>query len=217
MTSEVDICKYSLSQIRAGSINSLTESSLNAQQCALWYPKSRDQLLTDAPFQFAHRLKALAPTTDEIFNWAYVYQYPSDCLHINHLVLNYAAVEPGNGSVYINPNRYDRYQPNLNAQVPYKIYNIDGNRVIASNHSDLRADYRSKITDPNLFSQLFIDALTHLLASKLSTPLIGGDRGDKEMQKNLTLYRAYLDAAVSNDLNEQYTPAPESPYITVRR
>ena len=42
MASEVEICNLALSNIRAGSINSLTEGSLQAQICKLKYPILRD-------------------------------------------------------------------------------------------------------------------------------------------------------------------------------
>ena len=82
MASDVEICNIALSNIRAGSINSLDENSLQAQQCKLKYALLRDRMLTEVPWTFNRKIRALSVLTTEIFNWAYAYQYPTDCLKI---------------------------------------------------------------------------------------------------------------------------------------
>lgn len=216
MTSEVEICNLALSEIRAGSINSLDEASLAAQQCKLKYAFARDMLLRDAPWQFAHKLVALAETTDELFNWARVYQYPSDCLQINRLVLNIREVESG-GELVASRLRVQGFPiPDLNDQVKYELFNIDDNRVIAANEKELRADYRARISDPNLFDSQFTQALVYLLSSQLAIPIAGGDVGRQLRSDNLAIYQQYLEAALASDLNEQHTPVSDSDFITVR-
>ena len=86
MTDEVEICNLGLSNIRGGSINNLDEGSIQAQVCKLKYPVMRDRLLKESPWGFNHKIKALSVLTTEVFNWAYAYQYPTDCLKINRLV-----------------------------------------------------------------------------------------------------------------------------------
>ena len=44
MASEIDICNLALGHIRAGTINSLDEGSVQAKQCKLKYPIMRDQI-----------------------------------------------------------------------------------------------------------------------------------------------------------------------------
>ena len=216
MTSEVDICKLALSHIRAGSINSLDENSLQAQQCKLMYPLLRDQMIESAPWQFAHRVKALSLLTDNLFNWAYVYQYPSECLKINRLLLNFEEVQAGDST--IASRFYDRGLPipDMDAQVEYKIYNIDGNKVIASNETELRVDYVTRVTDVNLFDNQFILGLSHLLAAELAVPLVGVKEGRQMKSDEYQLYQAFINSAVAADMNEQYTPTPDSEFITVR-
>jgi hypothetical protein len=151
MASEVDICNMALSGIRGGSINSLDEASLQAQQCKLKYPFLRDMLLRDVPWNFAHKEDALALLTDDLFNWVYAYQYPSDCLYINRLILNFEEFGDTGDGVTRSRHIEDIYSPDLGRQVKYEIQNLDGNRVIAANEPTLRISYRKKITDPNLF------------------------------------------------------------------
>jgi hypothetical protein len=218
MTSEVEICNLALSNIRAGSINSLTESSVNSQQCKLKYPVLRDQMLQDSPWQFARSLKPLALLTDTVFNWVYTYQYPSDCLFINRCHIDFAEVSSDTGTSSVASRFYDRGlpRPNLNHQVPHKIYNIDGNKVIASNDENLRIDYRKRIEDPNLFSLNFVMALSHLLAANLAIPLIGVDKGRSLRSDELTIYKMYVNSAIENELNEQFTEIPDSDFINIR-
>lgn len=215
MTSEVEICNLALSNIRGGSINSLTESSVQAQNCKLKYPLMRDQLMRDAPWQFAHKIKALALLTDELFNWANVYQYPSDCLQINRLLLNFEEVESGNAlsNWYYDPALL---APNPDRQVKYQIYNTDDNRVIGANETELRIDYRAKITDPNLFDSQFVIMFSYLLSSELAIPIVGGKLGREFRADSLKIYQQYYDAAVASNENEQYIPPAESDFVTIR-
>ena len=219
MTSVVEICNLALSHIRAGSINSLTEASIQAQQCRLVYPVLRDQMLQDAPWQFNRALKPLALLTDELFNWIYVYQYPSDCLYINRLHIDFAEVSSDTSVSAISSRFYDRGlpRPDLNQQVEHKIYNIDGNKVIAANDENLRIDYRKRVEDSNLFSLNFVMGLSHLLASELAIPLVGVDKGRGLRSDELQIYQSYVNSGIENELNEQFTEIPDSDFINVRQ
>jgi len=215
MTSQVEICNLALSHIGAASINSLDEASVQAQQCKLHYDIMLSQMLRDAPFQFAHRNEALAVLSEvDLFNWAYAYQYPSDCLRINHLVLNYEDVTPGSVS---GISYYNLKLPDLREQINYKIFNVAGNKVIGANESELRVDYQVLVDDPNLYDSEFVMAFSHLLASALAMPLIRGEMGRKTRSDELQVYEVYINAAIDADLNEQFQDRPESEFITTRK
>lgn len=218
MTSEVEICNLALSHIRSGSINSLDESSIQAQRCKLVYPFLRDQMLQDAPWQFNRSLKPLAVLTDTLFNWVYVYQYPSDCLFINRLHINFAEVSSDTATSAVASRFYDRGlpRPDLDQQVKHKIYNIDGNKVIAANEKELRIDYRKRVEDPNLFSLNFVMGLSHLLAAELAIALVGVDKGRAMRSDELKIYQSYVNSGIENELNEQFTEIPDSDFINVR-
>jgi len=148
MTSEVEICNLALSNIRAGSINSLDESSFQAQQCKLKYPFMRNRLLTEMSWSFNHKIKALSLLTDDIFNWNYAYQYPSDCLKIDRLISEYERLN-GDGSDVVSRLIDSQVLPinDVRRRVPYRVFNIDGNKVIGANEADLRIGYSVKVTD----------------------------------------------------------------------
>lgn len=219
MTSVVDICNMALSSLRAGTITSIDEASTAARECKQWYDVLRDQVLEDAPWGFANRVNPLAlldHSTYGIFNWVYSYQYPSDCIRINRLVRNFEQnVAPQSGMSY----RYvDRGLPSRVAMQPveYKIFDVDGNVVIASNESDLRADYTYSVTNPNVFSSSFKIALSQLLGSHIAVGVAGHDKGSAMQRDLLSLYRSYINNAVANELNQNFEAQAESESITIR-
>jgi hypothetical protein len=218
MASEIDICNMALSAIRAGSINSLTEASLQAQQCKLHYPFLRDSLLREGCWGFSRTIAALALRTDDVFNWVFSYQYPSDCLKLERLILDFEEFTSNDdGGALRHRHIEDIFTPDLERQIKHEINNIDGNKVILANEQNLRIKYSRKITDPNLFDVTFIQTLVSLLSSVLAIPLVGGDLGRGFRSDNLQLYNAFLKAAIANDKNEGFTPTPDSEFILIRR
>lgn len=218
MVSEVEIANMALGNIRAGTISSFTESSVEANQCNLRYSILRDRLLTEIPWGFNRKLRALSLLTTEVFNWNYAYQYPSDCLKIQRLVASYEELNNVDTSTISRIRDEDLVDlSQLRASVPYEVFNFSDNRVIGANEADLRVDYSAKITDANLFSNDFTLALTHLLAAELAIPIVGIEQGRALRSDSLQIYKEYLNSAIVNSLNEQYVEPVESEFITVRR
>lgn len=219
MTSEVEICKLALSMIRGGNLNSFADGSLQAQQCQLWYPQVRDFMQRDAPWNFTRKIDALAVLGDEdIFNWVYVYAYPNDCLYIERLILNYEEFGSVDGAIRTRQLE-DIYAPDLGAQVKYDVHNVgDPNgKVIVANEPDLRIEYRARVTDPNKFDPMFIEAMAALLASKMAIPIVGGEQGMALRKDSLQLYNLFMDNAIAANRNESYTEPLDSDFVTVRR
>ena len=217
MASEVEVCNLALSNVRAGSINSLDESSIQAQVCKLKYPILRDRCLREIPWQFNHKLRALASLTTEIFNWSYAYSYPTDCLKVRRLVGSYE--ELPNGSADVASRLLDsRVLPlkGQRRQIPYEVFNFDNTKVIGSDQPDLRIDFAAKVTDPNLFSDDFIMALSHLLSSELAIPIVGAELGRALRNDSLQIYQQYLSTAIADDQNDQYLIPSESDFVTIR-
>ena len=217
MSSEVEICNLALSNIRAGSINSLTEGSIQAQICKLKYPILRDRCLREIPWQFNHKIRALAPVVTDIFNWAYAYSYPVDCLKIRRLVGSYEELPAGSADV-ASRLLDSRVLPNkgYRRQIPYEVFNFDDAKIIGSDQPDLRIDFAAKVTDPNLFSDDFIMALSHLLSSELAVPIVGAELGRALRNDSLQLYKQYLASAIATDQNDQYLEPSESDFVTIR-
>jgi hypothetical protein len=102
-------------------------------------------------------------------------------------------------------------------EVPYEIFNVDGNKVIAANEADLRVKYAAKITDTTKFSDDFVMALGHLLASEIAIPLVGAELGRQLRSDELQLYKEYVNAAAADDANESAYDEQLSEYETIRR
>lgn len=218
MTSVVEICNLALGNIRAGSINSLDESSVQAQVCKLRYPFTRDMMLTETTWGFSRRISPLAQVATEIFNWAYSYQYPSDCLRIERLVPEYEELPAGDASVISRAiDRAILPVSNKRQQIPYEVFNFANNRLIGANEDGLRVDYIVKITDPNLFSPAFVMAMSHMLAADIAIPIAGLEAGRALRNESLQLYRAFMSSAAAQNSNQSYFEPRESEFVTVRR
>lgn len=225
MASEVEICNMALSQVRAGSINSLDQSPPTAasQYCRLWYPICRDVMLENSVWNFARRIAALAQLSNEtVFNWRYVYAYPTDCLHIVKIIPNIQLVESDDGSGgSISPVAARMNEPLWTrlAQIPaieYEVMTTGSTQIIVCNEPAARILYRSKITDPNKMPTQFRAALALYLASYIAIPLAGETIGKSLRAEALLLYRETLLNAEISNVNEGYKEPAESEYITVR-
>tara|TARA_R110000787_G_C13443394_1_gene446756 strand:- start:36958 stop:37608 length:651 start_codon:yes stop_codon:yes gene_type:complete len=215
MSSVIDICNLALSNLRAGSINSLTESSLQAQQCSLKYPVVRDFLLRSHAWQFAHKIVPLAELADDVFNWAYVYQYPTDCLRINRLIPDIEEFTQTDSS-YRPRHIEDVYSTDLTRQIKYEVANVDGTKVILANEGTLRVDYRARVEDTSLFDPSFIMAFQWYLAAELAEPIVGGDKSGSLRSSALSIYQEHVGAAEVENVNEQYAEPVISDFINVR-
>jgi len=218
MASEVDICNLALGHIRAGTINSLDEQSVQARQCKTLYPLLRDQMLQDSPWQFAGSIKPLVLLVQDTFNWAYTYQYPSDCLRVNRVMPNYEAINADNrtSGLYYTHRAGGIVGPLPDALIEYKVILASNNRTIGCNYSDVYIDYRARVENPSLFSLNFIMALSHLMAAELAVPIAGVEAGRGLRSDSMSMYKGYLSAGIANELNEQKKEIADSEYITIR-
>lgn len=218
MVSKVEIANMALGNIRGGTISSFTEGSVQANACNLKYDLLRDRMLTEAPWGFNRRVRALSLLTTELFNFAYVYQYPIDCLKIERLIGSWEEISTATSGVISRVRDEELLSlSSLRTKIPYDVFNEDDNKVIGANEPDLRIDYALKITDPNLFSSDFTLALSHLLASEIAIPVIGAELGRALRKDELAIYNSYLTSALANDLNDQHDEPTESEFVTTRR
>ena len=149
-------------------------------------------MLEDVAWQFAHKVKPLSLLTLESVSYGHVYQYPSDCLKVNKLIVNGHTV------------------------VDYEVQVIDDTKVIVSDQPELYVDYRSKTKDPNLFTTQFRMTLAHLLASEIAVPIVGAEMGRQLRSDSFKIYNRYLNAAIASNSNERRVTIPESDFITIR-
>lgn len=205
MDSVIDICNIGLSHIRARSINSLEESSTEAQQCALHFDGLRDSVLRAVDWQFAKKAVALTLKFEQPLEWRYAYQYPTDCLKLRRVVGDYFFKDQ---TAYGLRNRFayanDSLRPDVEA--PFELENIGGEKVIVTDEPEAYGIYTKKISDPAIFDPLFTQALAWLVAATLAIPVIGGDYGRKVREDSLGMYRSMLDSAIVAEQSERKRP-----------
>jgi len=81
--SDVGICNSALYKLGADRITALTDDTKEGRLCNEQYSKLRDEVLRAHPWNFAIKRVELAQISETpVFEWAYVYQLPNDCLRV---------------------------------------------------------------------------------------------------------------------------------------
>lgn len=191
MTTEVSLCNLALSHLgdRAGvsSINP-PDSSAQAQHCAQFYPIARDATLADYNWSFArHRATLAELLVEPPPTWGFGYVLPTDYLVARAIVM------PG--------------QTNDDGSEDYE---IEG-ETLYTNVEAAVLKYTRRISDPNRFSPLFVDALAWRLASYLAGPVLKGDTGRAAAQASLQFYDRLIAKARVVDANQGHYTVDHTP------
>ena len=194
VTTAVDICNRALDLIghtkRITSIGTPFESA-EAEACAQHYESCRTELLESHQWNFAtvkRELVALAESDDPAFQFAY--QMPDEVLEV-------LAVQHAEATA-------DGFEADRAVPQDFKIH-ADENDVVRiySDLDDAWCRYTKYVTNPNLFSPQFLNALTWLLASRLAGPIIKGAEGGNERNRCLQMYALAMAAATKTDARQQ--------------
>lgn len=200
MATPAEICNLALSHIGVGKeIASLdTEKSEEAQACRRFYDQARLATLRDFEWPFATKFTTLGLVTNNpTAEWAFSYQYPSDCLHFRRIL-----------SGVRNDTRQSR--------VPFRLtYGASGQEIYTD--KDLaQAEYTVDVSDSSRFPADFALALSFRLAAYIAPRLTGGDPfklGDRSMQ----LYSLEISRAKATAVNEeQEEQDPDSEFVRGR-
>lgn len=229
MASEVTICNRALQAIGTRSqISSLTENSTEARNCNLIYTDTRDEVLSMAFWNFAKKTDFLsvlkqAPGTPGGVStatqwstsfpappWLYEYAYPVDCLTMRQIVQ-----QPINAYVGVP------FTSNGQASYPYLVGpgslfevasdTISGQdqNVVLTNQYQAIGVWTKQVTNTDLFSSNFIEALVTALSAKLAMALSGNVKlSGMQFEKA----NAMIIAARAQDANEGLTiidPVPD--------
>jgi hypothetical protein len=198
---EVDICNTALSNIRAKSINSLSESSQESQLCKLKYPIVRDKLLRDNHWRFAKKTQPIALRSDVLAHWTHSYQYPSDCLKL-HSIMQEDIIKTNNRSrlaaIFDSNQRFE--SPDF--RVDYEVLTASGDKVIGCNFENVIAEYTARIENTALFDPNFMLAVSWYLSAQLAVPLLGEGKGRGMMADSFNMYKLLLSEALASDVEE---------------
>lgn len=222
MASEVDIVNLALGNIGdTATVSSIDppEGSAQAEHAARFYPIARDSLLEMHTWGFCTKRTSLALLSTTVEQWKYVYQSPPG-------VLNYLSIlAPDAPDDYSQafPMAYTQQGIVNNGQgiytpQPFEVETLqDGTQVIYTNQEEATLRYTVSVTDPTLFSPLFIEALSHYLASKLAGPVLKGEVGRAEAKGQLQIFTAIMArAAVSDSGQRRITIKQSTPWMAGR-
>jgi len=204
MATEVDICNLALAHLGDdATIASIKppEGSAQAEKAARFYPIARDNLLEMHTWNFAAKRITLALTTNKLDQWEYAYTAPSDMMNPVSIISpsaqnDYATrMSAGDTPGGITSN----YAPTIVAgQYSPQQFAIEGS-YIYTNQENAMLRYQAYVTDPTLFSPLFITTLSWHLASMLAGPVIKGDAGAAEAKRSTQMMLNYLTSAKQSD------------------
>lgn len=187
MASDVDIANLALAHIGdAATVASLdpAEGSAQAQHCARFFPMARDSVLEAHDWNFASRRIVLSLLSDvPVFGWDFAYAIPNDCLKVRHVV-----------DADDTTKHYDFVRED------------DGTQgAILTNKDDACAMYTMRITNNGKFPPLVVTAISYLLASYISGPVIKGDLGRAVSEKMLAQFQFWFARAVASDASQRKT------------
>ena len=200
MATEVGIANLALSRLgQKANVSSLSppEGSAEAQHCAVWLPMARDALLSLHTWSFAtvrSRPAERALSDPDLYaEWSYVYARPNNCLRI-------LAVLP---TGYVNQI--------LDAQ-PFGAETAeDGTDLILTNTPEAILRWIKRVTNPAVYSPVFVEALSFMLASALAGPILKGEEGRKAALEHYNTAMSLVNLASGQDamqsrLLDQYLP-----------
>ena len=204
MATEVDICNLALAHLGDdATIASLNppEGSAQAEKAARFYPIARNTLLEMHTWNFASKRGNLALTTNSLEQWDYAYVAPADMMNpvavISPTAQNDYATRMSAGDT--PGNLTANFAPTIVAgQYKPQKFAIEGN-LIYTNQENAMLRYQAFVTDPSLFSPLFVITLSWHLASMLAGPVIKGDQGAAEAKRCTQMMTNYLTSAKQSD------------------
>lgn len=200
MASKTENLNMALSHLGIGKdvANIETERSPEATAGRRFYDVARDFVAVQLPWPFLTKITTLALVEEDPNDeWAYSYQYPSDCIHIRRIL-----------SGVRNDSRQTRS--------PYRITQGASGKVIFSDVEDAEFEYTVIPDDPSLYSADYTIAFSYYLAFLISPRVTKGDQF-KLGQRALELFEVFLSKAGARLFNEeQAEQLPEAEYITAR-
>lgn len=157
MSSEVDICNIALNTLGASNIISLTEDSKAGRLCNQRYQTARDTVFRAHPWNCLIKRVELAQDSDTpAFGFSYQYTLPADpyCLRVITL---WTAGTSSDEAAYDDGGT---------------MFKIEGRKLL-TNQSTAKIIYIARVTDPNEYDALLIEAIAARLSAELCYSITG--------------------------------------------
>lgn len=201
-------------------VSATSEGSNESNSCNTFYESTLKAVLRAARWNFARKQKLLTQLKSslEVPNtcpspWSYEYAYPSDCL-LARYIMPKVSVSEASGIPFDSTSGSVVQTIALGVVVPYIISldeNSSGNdvKVILTNQYQAELVYTPYVDDPNLYDDLFVEALTSTLAVKIGRNLTN----DKELIGDLKMealnYVNQARAQNGNEVPTVHNPTPD--------
>lgn len=198
VVSKARICNLALAHINQTEtqISNLdTDTGTVAIQCRIHYDIAREFVLADHPWNFAKKRVTLTDIGNPPSNFAYRYDYPSDCIKMREI------------------ERITR----KSLPIPFGIEDdgSDNGVSIVTDQDQAVGIYTYNVQNVSLFSPSFVTALSWFLASELAPALTGSM---EQQEATLTVYRNMMSAAKATDSDEAFQdPELDSPWERARQ
>lgn len=171
---DAGICSLALARLGRRAIQSLDGTADHADKCAVLYPIARDKLLRENLWVFARRQVALAVLDEDVDDFSYAYQYPTDCM----LARKIWSATPA-------------------TRIPFQVRRSStGSRMICTDEEEAILVYTVQVTNPNEFDASFVAALSAYLAYQLAPAITGSSKMQADLRAEY--YLALREALVSN-------------------
>lgn len=192
-----------LAHLRAKAIQSLTERSIEAEQCNLFFTNCLESVLSDSGWQFIKRTirltkiaqEVVTGTTDTLVRptqWKFHYAYPKDCLEVVSIVSDNDSQE----RIWMREGaKHQGYE--------FEMMRGQYDKIIATDADDAIACYKLADDDVTSLSPLLVNALAHYLATQLASPLVGGSEARAFIRDHTIMYEQVLAKAKTNDISQR--------------
>lgn len=211
MLSKVEICNVAITRVGGNRIDDLELSNdqEEAIYCRALYDVALEATLEAYDWSFATgRIKLALLGTGIYQGWTYAYKYPNKCVRARS-IWNPAI---GMAQLQSDPQRFAEAD-----KIPFEVAsntNLD-DRVILTEQETAVLIFTAKISNPNLFSASFVDALGWRLASDLAVP-INGD-GNQQIDLLKAFMRSVSLAQTSSANEGHQLPDVGNNYTRARK
>lgn len=189
--SETQIYNAVLDKLSEETVLATTDEKAVARWLNRNYPIQRDVLLQRHTWNFALSRKLLpADTAKPAFEWQWQYQVPDDSLRIL-------------------PLTYDGYRNS--PQIPYV---VEGTKILTNRGAPLRVRYIFRQENSALFTPIFVDLLSQVLAANFAYNLTGKANYAKQLLDIANV--SFLEAARIDSLEGLPEEPDDSDLIMVR-
>lgn len=188
MATQVSICNIALGNVGGkSSISALNENSKEALHCNRVYDACLRLVLRAHNWAFAKAYVALNNLGSPPANWAYRYQYPSDCLKARELV-----------------------RGTTEDTVPFEVAAGDtaSSRVLLTDRESAVLVYTRYMNDPTYYPPDFVMAFAWLISGHIAVPVSGDIKLRNDAFK---MYASALDHAGANSANEGTSTRKRTP------